>query len=109
MPHTAPPSPASAKPVDTVRKGLRATRIKAFPQIAAQHWRLPPGLTVDKAVTALSANPNVKFAEPNYIVHKQDMPNDPSFSQLWGLHNTGQTNGTVDAAPATGSCRPGAR
>ncbi len=32
-----------AKPVDTICKGMRATRIKAFPKIAAQHWRLPRG------------------------------------------------------------------
>ncbi len=25
------------------------------------------------------------------------MPNDPSYQNLWGLNNTGQTRGTVDA------------
>lgn len=27
----------------------------------------------------------------------QSLPNDPSFGILWGLHNTGQSGGTVDA------------
>jgi hypothetical protein len=36
--------------------------------------------------------------EPNYRVYAVDnTPNDPSFSQLWGLHNTGQTGGKEDA------------
>jgi subtilisin family serine protease len=44
---------------------------------------------------------NVEYAEPNYIVYAEAIPNDPYFSQLWGLHNTGQTvngaSGTADA------------
>ncbi len=84
---------------DAVRQRLAATKIKEFAQIGVQHWRLPPGLTVDQAVTALLANPNVEYAEPNYIVHtlQQNFPNDPKFGDLWGLHNIGQTGGTADA------------
>ena len=91
---------------DRVRHGLAATKIKEFAQIGVQHWRLPPGLTPDQAVTALSVNPNVDFAEPNYIFHASDVPNDPRFGELWGLHNTGQTGGTpgadIDALGAWG-------
>jgi len=39
----------------------------------------------------------VEYAEPNYIVRKATIPNDPDFNMLWGLNNTGQTFGTVDA------------
>jgi thermitase len=39
----------------------------------------------------------VAYAEPNYILRTQATPNDPLFSQLYGLHNTGQTGGTSDA------------
>jgi thermitase len=39
----------------------------------------------------------VAYAEPNYILSTQATPNDPLFSQLYGLHNTGQTGGTSDA------------
>lgn len=37
------------------------------------------------------------IAEPDYIYHPVAMPNDTDFSQLWGLHNTGQDGGTADA------------
>jgi thermitase len=39
----------------------------------------------------------VAYAEPNLILSTQAIPNDPLFSQLYGLHNTGQTGGTPDA------------
>ncbi|MBX3096147.1 MAG: S8 family serine peptidase [Fimbriimonadaceae bacterium] len=49
------------------------------------------------AVAALEQIPGVEYAEVDYIVRTQAFPNDPSFNQLWGLHNTGQSGGTVDA------------
>ena len=39
----------------------------------------------------------VVYAEPNYIYHVCATPNDPDFNVQWALHNTGQTNGTIDA------------
>lgn len=43
-------------------------------------------------------NPYVEYAEKNYIVRAAEtIPNDTHFSKLWGLRNTGQSGGTVDA------------
>lgn len=42
-------------------------------------------------------DPNVEYAEPNLICYLNNIPNDPLFNQQWGLHNTGQYNGTEDA------------
>src|SRR5439155_19739750 len=45
---------------------------------------------------ALSRNyPDVTFAEPNYIVQADAVPNDPFFGELWGLRNIGQIVGTA--------------
>ena len=52
---------------------------------------------VDTKVLILSIDDNVEYIEPNYIISLEQTPNDPEFSQLWGLHNEGQTGGTVDA------------
>jgi subtilisin family serine protease len=47
---------------------------------------------------ALQRNPAVLAAEPNYLFQKCDtIPNDPSFTQLWGLRNTGQSGGAAGA------------
>jgi len=51
----------------------------------------------EQATDALRKNPNVKFVEPDYEVYIDVTPNDPRFSELWGLHNTGQTGGAPDA------------
>ena len=52
---------------------------------------LGDGVGVGEAVTEMSADPSVEFAEPNYIYHAESVPNDPFFGQEWGLNNTGQT------------------
>jgi len=52
---------------------------------------------VKDALQKLRKNPAVQYAEPDYIVNAAVMPDDSRFSELWGLHNTGQTGGTDDA------------
>jgi len=83
---------------DGIRNGLSATRIKAWSEIGAEHWRLPPGLSVAQAIQALAANPNILYVEPNYVIHAVTaLPNDPLLGSLWGMHNAGQTGGTPGA------------
>ncbi|MBL4765846.1 MAG: S8 family serine peptidase [Colwellia sp.] len=54
-------------------------------------------ISVEDALEKLRKNPAVLYAEPDYIVHASVMPDDSSFSELWGLNNTGQTGGVDDA------------
>jgi subtilisin family serine protease len=46
---------------------------------------------------ALEKEAAFEFLEPNFVVWTDAIPNDTSFDELWGLHNTGQTSGTDDA------------
>jgi subtilisin family serine protease len=62
-----------------------------------QTVRIPAGSHVKDAIKFYRRHPAVLYAEPNWIVHTQAMPNDPRFGELWGLHNTGQSLGTPDA------------
>lgn len=55
------------------------------------------GKDVQQLADSLKADPNVEYAEPNYLYYALGTPNDPRFNQLWGMHNTGQTGGTADA------------
>ena len=41
--------------------------------------------SVTQAVAALESNPAVAYAEPNYLYHATALPNDPRYSQLWGM------------------------
>lgn len=38
----------------------------------------------------LRARADVLYVEPNFVIRLSAQPNDPSFSQLWGLQNSGQ-------------------
>ena len=50
------------------------------------------GHSVAKLMELLSKRADVLYVEPNYIIQVEaSTPNDPSFSQLWGLKNTGQS------------------
>lgn len=66
---------------------------------------LPEGMTVEDALAVFGDSNDVLYAVPNYKVQAHStIPNDPMFSVLWSLHNTGETGGTVDAdidAPET--------
>jgi len=53
--------------------------------------KLRSGQDLESAIKAFAANPDVEFAQPNYIYHAKVAPNDTSYGQLWGLKNTGQT------------------
>jgi serine protease len=55
------------------------------------------GWTVDRAIEQLRKHPAIEYVEPNYTVYASVVPNDLSFGELWGLHNTGQAGGTAGA------------
>jgi subtilisin family serine protease len=72
------------------RKGGRV--LERFEFIDADLVSLPRGLTVAAAAGSYRSERGVRAAVPNFERRVVDtIPNDPSFSQLWGLHNTGQT------------------
>ena len=54
-------------------------------------------MSVEEALNLIKDDPRIEYAEPNYIIHLAAVPNDTYFHLLWGMHNTGQTFGTVDA------------
>ncbi len=59
---------------------------------------LPDNLPVEQAVQRYEADPAVEWAEPDFILQPSDVtPNDPGFSDLYGLNNTGQSGGTEGA------------
>tara|TARA_B100000315_G_scaffold260807_1_gene325618 strand:+ start:9682 stop:13104 length:3423 start_codon:yes stop_codon:yes gene_type:complete len=55
--------------------------------------------TID-ALEVMKEKPGVIFAQLDHLVTQREFrvePNDPYFSQMWDMHNTGQSGGTVDA------------
>ena len=55
---------------------------------------LAAGRDAKAAALQLLLNPQVEFAEPNFLITKEDVtPNDPQFEQQWALQNSGQNDG----------------
>jgi hypothetical protein len=68
---------------------------KGFKKIGVHHMKLSGKLTVEEAVQFYRLHPDVEYAEPNFIFDINAIPNDTNFSDLWALHNTGQTGGIL--------------
>lgn len=55
---------------------------------------------IQQVLTKLQHNPQIIYAEPNYVVRvagqKRTLPND-LHTYLWGMHNTGQDSGKIGA------------
>lgn len=82
-------------------EAIDAERIRVLPLIGAELMKLNE-MDVPTAVAHYQARAEVEFVEPDYVVHTigarpTTIPNDPEFSELWGMDNTGQTGGTPDA------------
>ena len=50
------------------------------------------GQSAEAAVRALERRPDVEYATPNRKVYPSGYADEPRFSELWGLHNVGQTD-----------------
>ena len=72
--------------------------------------RFPEGSpAVDDLIIQLKTDPRVRIAEPDYVVHTvETLPNDPYFSYLWGLKNTGQGDFILPGFTCTTCSKPGA-
>src|SRR5262249_49446888 len=71
---------------------LRGTEIgTASTLVSGLHIVELNGVGVADALRAYRASGLIEYAEPNYTVHIMQIPNDPQFGSLYGLHNTGQS------------------
>ncbi|HEU5181952.1 MAG TPA: choice-of-anchor D domain-containing protein [Candidatus Polarisedimenticolia bacterium] len=80
----------------TVRAQVAAQRVRSF-KTGAEHWKLGKGVSAEAALQKLHGNPHLLYAEPNYLVGIDLVPNDPRYPELYAMHNTGQTGGTPGA------------
>jgi subtilisin family serine protease len=87
---------------DQIKKDLGIASTKSLGFTGAQVWNFS-GISVEDALAKYRTSSLFEYIEPDYIVTagaltpKATTPNDPSFSRLWGLNNTGQSGGTPDA------------
>lgn len=91
-------------------ESLRAGRAAAFASrnLRSIRWiaaldvytaRIPDNAEVQATVEALGRDPDVLYAEPNYIGYADGTPNDLLFKFQYALANTGQAVGDVPGSP----------
>ena len=56
-----------------------------------------PGFTVTQTLESLATDMRVAYAEPDYLLTTNVIPDDTDFSQQYSLNNVGQFNGTAGA------------
>ena len=86
--------------VAAIHKRCNASILRHFPGIGGlQVVSVPAGANIQDTLAAYKASADVEYAEPDYIVHANVDPNDPSFldGTQWDLKNTGQNSGTAGA------------
>ncbi|GET35334.1 S8 family serine peptidase [Microseira wollei] len=82
--------------IESLQQSLGATVLGTTTNLGIQLWELR-SLTADQAIATFGNDSRIEYIERNYIRSLDATPNDPSFNQLWGLNNTGQTGGKLDA------------
>ena len=72
-----------------------------------EHLRLPGGKSVEQAIADLKSNPQIAFAEPNYIYQPTVVSDDPEYTsgRLWGMYSADapSTAGPAGTTNAFGS------
>lgn len=78
--------------VDTIIKQSGGNISDSFRLFNIYKIKLKDGISVEEAIKKFKENPNVEYAEPNYIVKKMEtVPNDPYFDVQWGLQAINMT------------------
>jgi subtilisin family serine protease len=88
----AAPASHSSRVLVRFREGARADLLPGSPSSSdfpgQRNLHLvqnPPGLSVAEAIRRYQENPNVLYAEPDYVVHTDVFPTDPSWNQQWDM------------------------
>jgi subtilisin family serine protease len=84
-----------------LESSARAIRSQAIGSSRVHRVVLESGASLDQALAVYRKDPDVEFAEPNYLVRPQVSPGDFYYQRQWGLHNSGQkVNGISGKAGA---------
>ena len=72
-------------------QGKGAKFLKEFGTPGLVHISLPREEGVEDALARYGRDPDIEFAQPNYIYRASAVPADPDYHEQWGLANTGQS------------------
>ena len=79
--------------IETTIAAYQTKKIKRIPKLNIYQLQIPKNITVEEMAYVMSQNPDVEYAEPNYIVYITETPNDLYFKYQYALYNSGQSIG----------------
>ena len=80
----------------TAQSKAGAVTLKTSQLSGHELWKIDS--SVEDAILRWGNDSRIEYIQPNYAISiNTTTPDDPSFNQLWGLHNTGQGGGVDDA------------
>ena len=90
-----------------LNRAPRGAKVPELDRIYTLEVDLEAGQSLEDAVAAYNSDPDVEYAELNYIVSICKTPNDPLYPIQWPLNNTGQMypeSGDDNPPPGTPDC-----
>jgi subtilisin family serine protease len=79
--------------IEATMAAYASKKIRRIPRLDVYQLQIPKYISVEEMVYALNQNPDVEYAEPNYIARIAVTPNDTLFQYQYALHNSGQEIG----------------
>ena len=83
-------TPGTPKSVEHSIEALVGARERATIGAETHLLKVAPGRALS-TVKALKQHSSVRYAEPDWMLAADTIPNDPGFANEWALYNTGQT------------------
>lgn len=72
-----------------ISQAVGSRKLRGLQLLNAEHVALPSGMSVRDAVVRYMQDPDVEYAEPNYVRSiRSTVPDDPLFPSQWALRNT---------------------
>jgi subtilisin family serine protease/subtilisin-like proprotein convertase family protein len=78
---------------------LAGTHLDQSMKLVPGLWEvdLDAGTTVAQAVSLYDADPAVSYAQPDYLLTSEQLPNDPYLNEQWAYHNVFTPSATINA------------
>ena len=83
----------SPQRIEAMIAAYSSRKLKRIPRIDIYKVQIPEDIEVMEMVSLMNQDPDIDYAEPNYIAHMVVTPNDPLFRYQYALYNQGQDIG----------------
>jgi subtilisin family serine protease len=80
-------------------EAYQSKKLKRIQKLSIYQIQIPENVTVEEMLYLLRQNPDVEYAQPNYLVHISVTPNDTLFKYQYALYNIGQDITQPPGAP----------